>query len=287
MVEYILGNFLVERGKINKEQLSAALEQMNGVRVKLGLIAISEGFMTTEQADTVNRLQTICDKRFGDIAVEKGYLTDDQVGKLLKQQGNSFFMFTQTLVDMGLVEMEEIDGIIETFRKVKGFSYAEMEDIKSDEVERIVPLLVNDDAKDFQELAGVAIRSLVRLIDRRVHLGKAEIISEYKTEACVTQELAGDNGMFVTLAESNGGLLRISSVFGQEEFEKVDEDALDAAGEFLNCMNGLFVSARSRDGQFLELMPPIFDPDGRKVEGKICKIPIYIQDQEFYLVVAA
>ena len=76
MVESIIGSYLVDSGRITQQQLRAALDKMDAVRVKLGLIAVSEGFMTFAQAEEVNRLQAICDKRFGDIAVEKGYLSD-------------------------------------------------------------------------------------------------------------------------------------------------------------------------------------------------------------------
>ena len=73
MVEYILGNYLVETKKISAAQLQTVLHKQDSVRVKLGLIAVSEGFMTTEQAEEVNEIQAIRDMRFGDIAVEKGY----------------------------------------------------------------------------------------------------------------------------------------------------------------------------------------------------------------------
>ena len=86
MVGYILGNYLVETGRITKEQLQDVLANAGKVRVKLGLIAVAEGYMTAAEAEEVNRLQAVMDKRFGDIAVENGYLTDEQVGALLKKQ---------------------------------------------------------------------------------------------------------------------------------------------------------------------------------------------------------
>ena len=66
------------------------LNEQQKVRVKLGLIAVAEGLMTQEEADRVNQLQAVMDRRFGDIAVEKGYLTEGQVNSLLKKQGNAY-----------------------------------------------------------------------------------------------------------------------------------------------------------------------------------------------------
>ena len=48
MVEYMLGNYLVETGKITKEQLIDVINKQDSVRVKLGLLAVSEGLMTTK-----------------------------------------------------------------------------------------------------------------------------------------------------------------------------------------------------------------------------------------------
>ena len=112
MVGYILGNYLVDTGKITNEQLQEILDSTDKVRVKLGLIAVAEGCMSAAQAEEVNRLQAVMDKRFGDIAVENGYLTDEQVGMLLKKQGDEYMVFLQTLVDMNIMEMGLLRNLI-------------------------------------------------------------------------------------------------------------------------------------------------------------------------------
>ena len=99
MFDQIFGNYLVHTGRISKEQLSEVIEHEREARVKLGLIAVAEKLMSQEQADEINHLQTLMDKRFGDIAVERGYLTEDQVAQLLKKQGNIYMLFVQTLID--------------------------------------------------------------------------------------------------------------------------------------------------------------------------------------------
>ena len=79
MIQQLFGDYLVKTGRLSAEQLQTVFESQKKVRVKLGLIAVSEGMLTLDQADAINRLQQTMDKRFGDIAVEKGYLTDAQV----------------------------------------------------------------------------------------------------------------------------------------------------------------------------------------------------------------
>ena len=98
-----MGDYLIKKGLITKEQFKDLLNEQQKVRVKLGLIAVAEGLMTQEEADKVNQLQTVMDKRFGDIAVEKGYLTEGQVNSLLKKQGNAYLAFAQALENQQLM----------------------------------------------------------------------------------------------------------------------------------------------------------------------------------------
>ena len=65
MVSSIVGNYLLEKNLITAEQLKDLMKEQQKVRVKLGLIAVAEGLMTQEEADKVNRLQAVMDKRFG------------------------------------------------------------------------------------------------------------------------------------------------------------------------------------------------------------------------------
>mgnify|MGYP003289003913 FL=1 len=286
MVEYILGNYLVETGQITNEQLTDTLMKQDSVRVKLGLIAVAEGMMTLAQTEEVNRLQAVMDKRFGDIAVSKGYLTDDQIGKLLKKQGDAYMTFIQTLVDSGYMTMIEVDNLLESFRMAKGFSNSEIDALKSDEVERIVPLYIPEAGKKFTDIIVICVRTLIRLLDRRVYVGNAQMVHAFPAEGQVSQSLIGPDGIISCFSELDGALLNLARVFGQEEFDQLDMDALDAAGETLNCINGLYASAESRNGTFLELMPPDYDDVTLKAKTVICRIPIYVGDKGLYFTVA-
>ena len=277
MVEYILGNYLVGSGKISGEQLEVVVEQLDKIRVKLGLIAVAEGMMTLAQAEEVNRLQSVMDKRFGDIAIEKGYLTEDQIGNLLKAQGNTYMSFVQSLVNEGFVKMEEIDTIFDGYREENGFTKSDMETLKSDEPERIVPLFLTPETMKYQELIGVAVRTIIRCVDRHMYMGKVSVKEDYETKNAAVQEVQGEGGYMAGFEEQYGGLLKLASIFGQEDFKDMDIDALDAAGEFLNCVNGLHASALSKNGAILELMPPNLLTASTKLDGKVCSVPIYVK----------
>ena len=283
MVESILGNYLMESGRITQQQFRAALDKMDAVRVKLGLIAVSEGFMTFAQAEEVNRLQAICDKRFGDIAVEKGYLTDEQVGKLLKRQGDAYLAFIQALENDNLITIGQVAEVMEEFKAKKCLTNTELEDIKSDDVDKIVDVYLPETAKEYEALIAVAMKTLIRLVDRHASIVKAEMKTVASNAPMAVQEMKGEQEKWVNgFKEVDGALLTAACFFGQEDFEVLDEDALDAAAELMNCINGLYASSLS-GSRFLELQPPRYAEDGVEfsdetacvvtvqIDGKLCE----------------
>lgn len=287
MVEYILGNYLVETGKITREQFHQVLAKQDSVCVKMGLIAVEDGLLTMEQADEVDRMQTETDQSFGDIALLKGYLTEEQIAKLSKQQDNPYLIFMQALMDEELIALEEIDWLMSDFRKAGGYSNSELEDIKSDDVDRILPLMLPDEAKQFQEIIGAAVRTMIQMVDRHSYPGRAAMVDSLPTEPLVNQVLVWEEGIVCCLSERDGGLLKVCSVFGREEFEQLDADSLDAAGEFLNCVSGLYTSNLSRQGIFLELIPPEFTEVREPIKkNTICRIPIFVGEHGLYFTVA-
>ena len=88
MFSQFFGNYLLENNKITAEQFDSCMNYIKANRVKLGLIAESEGLLTSSQVMELNYLQVQSDERFGDLAVKRGYLTESDVNYLLGLQSN-------------------------------------------------------------------------------------------------------------------------------------------------------------------------------------------------------
>ena len=192
MVEYILGNYLVETGQITNEQLTDTLMKQDSVRVKLGLIAVAEGMMTLAQTEEVNRLQAVMDKRFGDIAVEKGYLTEGQVESLLKKQGNAYLAFAQALENQQLMSVEQLEQYMLDYQCENSLTASDMEAIKSDDVDRILRLYLPVKSEDYLPIATLAVRTLIRLIDSELYPEKAYLTSELAAQKAAVQYVEGN-----------------------------------------------------------------------------------------------
>lgn len=286
MVSSIVGNYLIEKGLLTGEQFRDILNEQQKVRVKLGLIAVAEGLMTQEEADRVNQLQAVMDRRFGDIAVEKGYLTEGQVNSLLKKQGNAYLAFAQAMENQQLMTIEQLEQILLDYRCENNFTASDMDALKSDDVDSILPLFLPVDSEAYYGIAGTAVRTLMRLVDTGLYPDKAYIMQKTEDENGALQKVEGEKGFVSALGGKGNALQFTASVFGQEEFVSVDEDALDAIGELLNCINGLYVS-ECKDGSSLELMPPSFKTGIQGFESrKMLVLPIHIKNDCIDLMIA-
>lgn len=293
MVEYLLGKHLVEIGRLSAVQLETVIAKMDEVRVKLGLLAVSEGMMTIEQAEEVNRFQATMDKRFGDIAVERGYLTEEQISNLLKKQGNTYLAFAQVLVDENLLQLQELEEVMDEFQQKHGFTKSDMEDLRSDEPERIVPLFLPPEAMCFKDITGVLIRTMIRCVDRHVYMGKAVFKNELSVGESAFQKIAafsapvsGFRALETGLAEEDGGLAVIAAAYCRESGPLEKEDMLDAAGEFLNCVNGLYATSLSRNGIDSELLPPIFFEASSAIKDTaVLSVPVYARGKKAIFII--
>ncbi|MBR1932029.1 MAG: hypothetical protein IJ833_11300 [Lachnospiraceae bacterium] len=278
MVSGIIGNYLVEKGVLTAEQLNSATEEQHKTRVKLGLIAVAEGLMTTEEADIVNMLQTAMDKRFGDIAVEKGYLTEGQVEALLKKQGNAYLAFAQALENMGLMTFEELEQHLADFQQENQFTASDIEDLKSDDADRIIKVFLDNSCQQYMELVGTAFRTLMRCVDTEIYPSRAYLTDFCAANTCAMQHVEGNPGFTTALLGMDDALLPVATIFGNEEFPEVNDDALDAVAELINCINGLYATSLSYTGEETDLLPPEFSHEIMALTGKeFLVLPIYIK----------
>ena len=173
MLDRLLGNYMLEKGILTRSQLAQVYKAQESNRAKLGVIAVSEKLMTIAQAEQVNALQASMDKRFGDIAIEKGYLSEMQLSRLLELQGNSYLAFIQAIVDEGLLSMERVTKAEEDYQKENGFTATDIAELKSGDISRIVSIFIDSADEAYKELYAIAIKTMYRLIDNHVFIGRA------------------------------------------------------------------------------------------------------------------
>lgn len=278
MFKQLFGNYLVEKNGLTKEQLDEIMEKQSATRVKLGLIAVEEQMLTISQADELNRLQAKIDKRFGDIAVEKGYLTEVQVEQLLRKQGHPYLQFIQALTESGYLTLLQIDTYLMDFQKDCGYSNEDLAALKSNDIAKIVPLFVTTANPHYQDIIGIALRNIIRFVNTDFYIGKMKRVENYEFKHIVGQRLQGDHSIILAFGtpKEEKGILELASGYLKEKLAVVDEDAYDAIGEFINCINGLYAAEASRKQINIDMLPP-FNYTNQCAAGAAYFLPICIK----------
>lgn len=287
MFGQLFGKHLVKKGILTHGEYRNAVEKHLGRRVKIGTIAIAEGLLTQEQVIEIHRQQRQYDKLFGDIAVENGFLTQEQVDKMLTKQGSPYLQFLEVLLETGKITISEMEQEFVAFQKENGFSDEDMQALKKDDFERLVPIYAFSSKPYVTDLATLVLRNINRFVTRDFYIGKIEHVGRMDYKCLAGQELVGEHNVALAImgeAEWDA-FLKVASACADENFTKVEEDALDAACEFINCCNGLFVSRMSEKDVDLD-MEPVYAFEDQEIYGEVYLVPLYLEGKEIKLVIA-
>lgn len=281
------GKYLQDIGVLSAEQYEDIIESSRTARVKMGLLAVNEGYMTPAQAEEVNQLQAQQDARFGDIAVAKGYLTEEQEMTLLKKQGDSYLLFVQELVERKLLSLEEIQKHLNHYKKTERFTSLDLDALKSSDIDKIIQIFIRDSSvptvvKDYTALLA---RNIIRFVDNKVRFEKIERIHTYTSKAIASQCFTGDYELFIGICGS--GCQPVGEAFAKEEFGELDEDCLDSVCEFINVCNGLFASKLSQEEVQIDMLPPNMYGDITTIssEGMMFLLPCFVRGKRADIII--
>lgn len=286
MFGQLFGKYLVKKGMLTEEEYRDAIQKHLSIRVPIGTIAMAEGLLTEAQVGEIHRQQKQFDKLFGDIAVEKGYLTKEQVEALLRKQGNPYLQFLEVLLDMGKLTISEMDAEFAAFQKENGFSDVEINALKHDDFEKIVPIFAFSSKPYVTNLVCLVLRNINRFITRDFYIDKIYHVREMDYKCLAGQETVGDHNIQIGFAGENDtrAFLKLASAVGGENYQEVGEDALDAACEFVNCISGLF-AADLGDLDVDMDMEPVYAFENQEIFGEVYVIPLYLDGEEVKLII--
>ncbi|MGN0140868.1 MAG: chemotaxis protein CheX [Roseburia sp.] len=264
MYAQFFGNYLLEKNIVTREQLVDAMKQMASERIKLGSLAIHEGYMTASEVDNIVILQTHQDKRFGELAVQEGYLTENQVTELLQKQFPSFLLLGQTLVDQGLIDNTQLEDLIVNYQSHNEIYDLDYSDETKENIDRLIDsfFLVTERSLSELELSFLHLlfNNLLRFIGDDFTPVAPSVCREYPTSHCVSQQITGEFSVKIYLDIPENAAVEFASRYAGEDFTEFDEYVEASLEDFLNLHNGLFnVNASNMQGIELQLEPPILE----------------------------
>lgn len=288
MFSQLFGHYLIDKRIITPDEYRATIENQLKVRVKLGTIAIAEGLLTEEQVDDINRLQMQQDKRFGDIAVEMGLLTDDQISALLAKQGNPYMQFVESITQSAGLSAGVIEKTLAVYQKENGFTDRDMEALKNDDIDALIPVFAKSDNPLVTAIAGLVIKNVNRFITRDYYIGHISKAKSLSYHCLAGQRITGSGTYYAALAASvdDEAFQLVAGRFSGVKAARGSADSFDGVCEFINVNDGLFASDQSENsGREFELEPVEAYQD-QKVTGDFYILPIYIEEQLITLVIA-
>ena len=287
MFSQLMGKYLVENGKISEEVKNEILKEQASARVRLGTIAVAEKMLTERQAEEINHLQTQMDMRFGDIAVDKGFLTGEQVSQLLDKQGNPYMKFVQLVNEKAGISINDLEGLVEDFRKEKGFTESELEALKQDDIDAIVPVFAFSAKPYVTDLVGLVLRNITRFVSTDYYIDRIRHVSEFNYKFFAGQKVVGDHTIYLGFGadEDASGLELLAARYSKEDKLDNTEDIADAVGEFANINNGLLASELSEKGVDIDMEPPFIYMD-QTAEGSAYIVNVYIEGKKVSIYIA-
>lgn len=251
MAAKFFGQFLLEKGLIDKDQLLSALEAQRASNPVLGEMAVSLGLLTPDQAEKINEHQRREDRRFGDIAQALGFLTEAQVDELLARQKAERKLFGEILLEQGALTRAQLD--------------TELKLHQSGREDAMKALEIGIAGHPLEDLATAAINTYTKLFPRIVKAScpfsslvtEASALTAYPVTAHV--RITGDRSFTLAVACGMDAMRGVAAAFVGIRPEDCDDAlARDALGEYLNVVMGYVVKeVLSGDARY-RATPPDF-----------------------------
>jgi len=267
MYTQFLGNYLLQKGLVNQEQLFNAMSRLSQTHIKLGTIAIHESLMTAKEVDECLYVQTREDKRFGEIAVERGYLTEEQVTELLSKQTPDFILLGQNLVEDGVFSYEELERILFEYKGDAELYDLDLDVENKEAVDNIISnfflyaeMPVNETNVMYLRLM---FNSLIRFVGEDFSPLTPMVLDEFPITFGVSQKIFSDREYSTHLDCDRETAIAFASRYAKEDFCEFDEYVIAALEDFLNLHNGLFiVNASNTLSKDINLSPPEITMEG-------------------------
>jgi hypothetical protein len=252
------GQYMIEQGVVDSDQLRAALQLMDDENRSLGELAEAGGILTSEEAEKVNAQQRYCDIPFGELAVEMGLLSEEQVEYLIGFQEQTRLRIGQALVRLGFLPNERLLRLLVQFENEQALF-------------RIGNVALPDGLENNMLAATVLDlfpKMLIRVARIGVRIGTGQAVTEvpdYPIRIAIA--VTGDAGLLICLLGDEEFSLQLAGATADFDASRLEATRqtpallADGVGEFLNVLAGNAMGILERKQISSELQPPYCDPE--------------------------
>lgn len=260
MFTQLLANYLLTKKMVRPKDIQDALEYKQEAYMKLGVIAVNEGFMTEEQVQSVHKMQSKVDKKFGELAVEMNFLNNEGLEKLLSAQKHDYLLLGHDLINKGIISHAQFEEIINDYKIDHNLTDRQMELLKNNDIDEIVNIFCKlENLKHenlFKEYISLFLRNSIRLLDSEISIDYGGITknTNKKYNWFVCQNIKGKYNFFTCFA-TNNNIFKTDNANSNQYVNAINNFSKASIEEFLNLQNGLFLVNMSNAGTELDMMP--------------------------------
>jgi CheY-specific phosphatase CheX len=270
-----IGQFLLERGVITREQLLLATELQEQRNRPLGAYAVERGYLTPAQAEQINREQQVTDRRFGELALSMGLLNDAQINDVLTLQKQGRIRIGEALVAGGALDAATFEEHFAAFQADQAiYQTGQVELPEGTPSAEFVKVCIDLSEKLLLRVAGLTAK-------RGIAAPRAESASpELLT---ISIGFSGSVSAQFAFSASRDVADSIARRVLGPKMAVSDELVLDALKEFCNVVCGNICGKLSQAENPLEIGPPEDGLPERSPDRKSLLVPLHLPDGRFEL----
>ncbi|WP_314624394.1 hypothetical protein [uncultured Selenomonas sp.] len=278
--ELLFPQFLLNRGVLNAEEVAIYLKRTLAVKVDVPVQAIFHGVATAKELTSLGDLSG---EEFRVSAEKKGILTASQLRNLGEAIAGEGCRFAQALLDAGRLDYGEIERLFREFVHAGGNPLAEaIECAAAGRLMEELPL--------YTEYVGVALQSFKRFMKIGcVIVPQAEPFPAGTPRHIVSQAVTGGASLVAGIEAADDVFLDLARRYSREDFETLDDLAVDSLAEFLNVLDGFFAVRLGERGLELDLETPKMACalSEKAAPSKLLRLPVESPVGAFALFLAA
>lgn len=278
--ELLFPQFLLNRGVLHAEEVAIYLKRTLAVKVDVPVQAIFHGVATAKELTSLGDLSG---EEFRVSAEKKGILTASQLRNLGEAIAGEGCRFAQALLDAGRLDYGEIERLFREFVHAGGNPLAEaIECAAAGRLMEELPL--------YTEYVGIALQAFKRFMKIGcVVVPQAESFPAGTPRRIVSQAVTGGASLVAGIEAPDDVFLELARRYSREDFETLDDLAVDSLAEFLNVLDGFFAVRLGERGLELDLEMPKMACAlrGKAAPSKLLRLPLESPVGAFALFLAA
>jgi len=242
------GQYLIERGEVNSEQVRAALGLMDAENRSIGELAVEGRLISKADADKINAEQRHRDMPFGELAGEMGLLSEEQIDNLVQLQWRTRLRVGQALVRLGHLGNARLEELLISYEEEQAPYRIENLALPAGlEGNALAPFVLDLFPNLLMRIARIATR-----------VGSGAPIAEPPgLPIQVSVSVRGDSNLLICLVGDEAFSRHLAAKASGLDPKNLDmEMLLDGVGEFLNVLAGNAMAMAERNGIPTELEPP-------------------------------